>query len=274
MKTIAITGAAGSVGSGLRGPLLALGYRLLLLDIREIINCSENERSLVVDCTNKDLLVDAFKGVDGIVHLSACTTDAAWDQQVKLSIEGSIAVFEAAREAGVERIAYASSNHVVGLYPRVHDIDNKVQMRPDGRYGVGKAFGELISSLYAYKFGLKILAIRIGNANDKPIDRRRLGNWIWWNDLAQLISIGMEKEDLVYEVVYGVSDTTRRQFDNSRAYELGYKPQGRPDDYIAEVLAIDPPPVEGSEAAKALRETTFGGDFSQWEFVGTPDRLY
>ena len=274
MKTIAITGAAGSVGTGLRAPLLALGYRLLLLDIREIADCREHEQSRVVDCTDKDKLVEAFKGVDGIVHLSACTTDAAWDQQVKLSVEGCIAVFEAAREAGVPRIAYASSNHVVGLHPRVRDIDNQVQMRPDGRYGVGKAFGELMSSLYAYKFGLKILAIRIGNANDKPIDRRRLGNWIWWKDLAQLISIGMEREDLVYEVVYGVSDTTRRQFDNSRAYALGYRPEGRPDEHVDEVYAIDPPPVPGSEAALALRETTFGGDFSQWEFVGSPQRLY
>lgn len=273
MKTIAITGAAGNVGTGLRKELRARGYRLVLLDIAAITDCVEGERALVVDTRDRPALAAAFAGAEAIVHLAACTTDAAWPAQVSLSVEGCIAVFDAARDAGVNRIVYASSHHVVGFHGRSRPIDTQVELRPDSRYGVGKAFGEAIGAMYAYKYDMRVLAIRIGNVNSRPLDRRRLGSWISWRDFGQLVAIGVEHPDIVYEIVYGVSDATLRNYDNAAAYRLGYRPQDVSAPFEAQVLAEDPPPAPGSPAAVAPEELTLGGLFGAHEYLGSTDRL-
>ena len=171
----------------LRRELLQRGYALQLLDVKPIDPCYANERSVVVDITDQASLTAALRGCDAVVHLAACTTDAPWPEHVKLSIEGSISLFDAAREAGVMRVVYASSHHVVGLHPRAPNgprLGATVQVRPDSRYAVGKAFGESIGAMYAGKYGMQVLAIRIGNVNTRPIDRRRMGNWLSWRDLG------------------------------------------------------------------------------------------
>ena len=97
-------------------------------------------------------------------------------------------------------------------------------MRPDSRYGVSKAFGEALGSLYADKHGLRVLCLRIGNVGDKPLDKRRLSIWIKPEDLAQLMRIGLEHPDLRFEIFYGASYNERAWWDNSRAYAYGYRP--------------------------------------------------
>lgn len=273
MKKIAITGAAGGVGSGLRRELLQRGYALHLIDIRAIDALDANETSAVVDIGDQPALAASLVGCDAVLHLAACTSDAPWPDQMRLSLQGTINLFDAARDAGVMRVVYASSNHVVGLHPRGPDTPIDAMLRPDSRYGVGKAFGELVGSLYAYKYGMQVLAVRIGNANSHPIDRRRLGNWISWRDLAQLVGIGVEHPELVFEVVWGVSDATGRNYDNARARALGYLAQDTSEPWEAEVLARDPAPASGSAAAALPGEFALGGDFAAAEYMGGTARL-
>ncbi|SAK56321.1 NAD-dependent epimerase/dehydratase [Caballeronia hypogeia] len=277
-KRIAITGAAGLVGTGLRKQLLERGYEVLALDIKPITGCAEREQSAVIDICDQAALTALLRECDAVVHLAACTTDAPWDQQVKLSVEGAISLFDAARDAGVRRVVYASSHHVVGLHPRQPHgpvMDTHSQLRPDSRYAVGKAFGESIGALYAYKYGMQVMAIRIGNVNTQAIDRRRLGSWLSWRDLGQLVSIGIEHPDVVFSVVYGISDSTGRHYDNSAAFSLGYRPEdgGHDADAEARVLREDPVPPAGSDAAKSAAELTLGGAFSQSEYEGDTQRL-
>ncbi len=113
--------------------------------------------------------------------------------------------------------------------------------RPDSRYGLSKHFGEGLGALYAYKHGIGVTSLRIGNVSEEPIDRRRLAIWITPDDLVQLIRIGLEQPGLVYEVMYGVSDNKRSWYDNSRAAALGYKPEDHSEEYAAAVLGNDPP---------------------------------
>jgi uronate dehydrogenase len=186
MKRIAITGAAGLVGTGLRRQLVDSGYAVLSVDLKPIPDAADKESTAVVHITDQAALTQHLKGTEAIVHLAACTTDAPWPDQVRLSVEGTISVFEAARTAGVRRVVYASSHHVVGLHPRAPQgplIGDTAILRPDSRYAVGKAFGESAAALYAYKYGFSVLCIRIGNVNTRPIDRRRLGSWISLRDL-------------------------------------------------------------------------------------------
>jgi uronate dehydrogenase len=192
---------------------------------------------------------------------------------VSLSMEGTISLFDAARASGVQRVIYASSHHVVGFHSRAERINDQVELRPDSRYGVGKAFGEAIGALYAYKHDMKVLAIRIGNVNTRPIDRRRLGSWLSWRDLGQLVSIGIENPSILFNVVYGISDATGRNYDNSSAYRLGYRPKDMSEPFESDVLKEDPVPEPGSAAARSPAELTLGGMFSEAEYIGTSERL-
>jgi uronate dehydrogenase len=272
MTTLAITGAAGTVGTALRPELRRRGYGLRLLDVQAAADPVAGEQAVLADIRDQTAMTQAFAGADAILHLAACTTDADWPAQVSLSIEGTISVFEAARAAGVKRIIYASSHHVVGFHPRDRKPGRDAMLLPDSRYGVGKAFGESIGALYAAKYGFSVLCIRIGNVNTRPIDRRRLGNWISARDLAQLVAIGVEKDDLVFDVVYGISDATGRHYDNASARALGYRPQDASEPFESQVLAEDPPPATEA-AARSAAEATLGGQFSAGEFEGDPMRL-
>lgn len=152
-------------------------------------------------------------------------------------------------------------------------MGNTAILRPDSRYGVGKAFGESVGALYADKYGMSVLAIRIGNVNTRPIDRRRMGSWISWRDMTQLVRIGIEHPDVTFDIVYGISDPTGRHYDNASAYALGYIPQDSSEGWEEAVLREDPPPAPHSEAARQPAEITLGGMFSQAEFVGSSARL-
>jgi len=119
-----------------------------------------------------------------------------------------------------------------------------------------------------------VLNIRIGNVNTRPIDRRRLGSWLSWRDLGQLVSIGIEHPGIVYEIVYGTSDGSGRNYDNSAAYALGYKPRDSSDPFEHDVLREDPVPEPGSPAALGAAEISLGGQFSEAEFVGDTARIF
>jgi uronate dehydrogenase len=143
-----------------------------------------------------------------------------------INIVGTYNLFEAARRKGVKRVVFASSNHVVGFYPRDQRIGVEVTALPDTRYGVSKAFGESLGAFYAYKLGLEVLCLRIGNVSDQPTNLRLASIWLKPEDLVQLIRIGLEHPDIRYEIFYGVSANTRGWWDNSIAYRYGYKPSG------------------------------------------------
>ena len=136
-------------------------------------------------------------------------------------------------------MVFASSNHVVGFYPRQRRIGVDEPVRPDSRYGASKAFGEALAALYAYKHGLRVTCLRIGNVSDVPADRRRLSIWVAPQDLVQLIRIGLEHPDVRHEIFYGASDNARGWWDNSAAFRLGYRPQYRAEEHSAEALAAD-----------------------------------
>ncbi|MGH8033068.1 MAG: NAD-dependent epimerase/dehydratase family protein [Luteimonas sp.] len=268
--TILITGAAGIVGRALRRELVAQYGRVRLLDVQPITDLDPGEEAVVASVTDRMALLEAMRGVDGVVHLAACSTaDADIEQQISGNVVGSFNVYEAARQSGVERVVYASSHHVVGNYPRRSRVGSDALLRPDSRYGLTKCFGEQAGALYADKYGLRVLCIRIGNASDKPIDRRRLAIWVSWRDLAQLVDIGLTHPSLRYAVVYGVSDNERSFFDNSVAHKLGYRPVDRAEDHAGEVLAGLPP-----EDMNEVGSHVIGGTFANSEFVAPIERIH
>ncbi len=264
---ILLTGAAGGIGSRLRS-LLPPIYDLVLTDLAPPADLRPEETFIAADLADAGAIEQAATGVDGIVHLGGQSVEAPWETILRLNIIGAYNLFEAARKQGARRVVFASTNHVVGFYPRAEIIGPDVLPLPDSRYGVSKAFGEALGALYAKKYGLSVFCIRIGNVSDRPADERRLAIWLKPEDLVQLIRIGLEREGLVYEAVYGISDNARAWWDNSRALELGYKPEGQSEAFAAEALAAQAllPPDE-------IGDLFQGGPFCSEEFESSIGRI-
>jgi uronate dehydrogenase len=267
MKRVLITGAGGGIGRSLREtlrgvyPILRLSDRVALAPARE---GEEIDRTELSDMAAVERMV---AGVDGIVHLGGISGENEWPVILEGNIIGLYNIFEAARRSGVQRIVFATSNHAVGFYPRERKIDHRVVPRPDSRYGVSKAFGEALASLYSDKHGIGVLCTRIGNFGEKPIDKRRLSIWISPRDYTQLARIGLEHPDVRYEIVYGVSNNRRSWYDNSNAMRLGYRPQDDSEPYAEAVLA-----AEAGQPADPIAEHYQGGTFCAAEYTAKTPR--
>ena len=238
---ILLTGAAGGIGTMIR-PLLLKAYpQVLLSDLTEPADLQPGETFVRADLARFDEVASLMNGIEGVIHLGGQSIEAAWEVVLQANIIGLYNVYEAARQAGVARLVFASSNHAVGFYPREQVIDNTVPVKPDSRYGVSKVFGEALGSLFANKHGMRITDIRIGNVGYEPLDRRRLSIWLHPQDLVQLIRIGLEHPEIEHETLYGASDNARSWWDNRRATELGYRPEFQSEDFAAQILARNEP---------------------------------
>lgn len=236
MKVL-MTGAAGGVARMTRPMLRELYPDLVLSDVKRPDDLRNDETFLPADLTDMAAVEAITKGVDGVIHLGGVSIERPWDEILPANIIGCHNLFEAARRNGVKRVIFASSNHAIGFYPRTRRIDTDLAVRPDGYYGVSKAFGEAIGALYAYKHGLRVTSLRIGNVDYKPVDQRRLSIWLHPEDLVQLFVIGLEHPEVRCEIFYGASNNARGFWDNRRAYELGYDPAHVAEDHRDSALA-------------------------------------
>ncbi len=266
MKKILMTGAAGGVGTFLR-PELRDRYDLVLSDLRDIDDLHSNERFVAADLADPDAVFSAAEGVDGIIHLGGYAVEGPWPTIRDANIEGTYNIYEAARQHSVKRVVFASSNHTVGFYPRTETIDHLSVPRPDTRYGVSKVCGEAVASLYADKYGVESMCVRIGNVAVKPVDARRLAIWISPRDLARLIGIGLDHPEIRHEIVYGVSQNQLGWWDNRNATRLGYRPRDSSEPYAEDVLAHAPPEDPDSIATRCQ-----GGNFAISESGGDPSK--
>jgi uronate dehydrogenase len=269
MPRILMTGAAGGIGTRLRRLLPAIYPDLLLSDLKAPADLAKHERFIAAELSDLAQVTAICDGVDGILHFGGFSVEGPWDTILQSNIIGCYNLFEAARRKGVKRIVFASSNHAVGFYPRHHRIGPDMTARPDSRYGVSKVFGEAVGALYADKHGMAVTCLRIGNFGDKPIDQRRLSIWLKPEDLVQLCRIGLEHPDIHFEILYGASFNERAWWDNSRAYELGYRPEGRAEDFRDHALAEQaklPPDVVG--------DFYQGGAFCSMEFANDNAKIW
>jgi NAD+ dependent glucose-6-phosphate dehydrogenase len=193
------------------------------------------------EVTDRDLLREAVDGCGAVVHLAGDPRPSApWDSVLANNVDGTQAVFQAAVDAGVGTVAFASSNHAVGAYetdertPDLYRPDDEFTLdgtelpRPGNLYGVSKAAGETLGRYYHDAHDLSVVCVRIGNltAGHPPEDYERgQAMWLSHRDCAHLFARCLEA-DYGYEVVYGISDNERRYYSLERAKEvLGYDPR-------------------------------------------------
>jgi len=251
-----VTGAAGLIGSSLRADL-ARDHDVVGIDL--------SEADVNADIRDLSALERAFAGCSTVVHLAGISSvEATWPQVSEINVGGTYNAFEAARRAKVKRVIFASSNHAIGFHRRERFIDNSVVPRPDTRYGVSKVFGEAVGRLYADKYGMEVVCIRIGHVSVRPMYDVDRHIWISPRDLAQLLEIALERTPLHFEVLYGVSDNRLRWWSLDRARELGYRPKDAATERVT--LKRPGPPTVG--------ELVQGESFAARGFAGDTSRLW
>lgn len=237
MRTLAITGAAGRIGSVLRRGLRMPGRRLVLLDLTPIELEDEGEDARIVDVRDLEATAAALAGVEGVVHLAGIPTEDRWERILEANIVGTSNVFEAARRGGARRIVFASTNHVTGFTAVGEEVGPDTPVRPDSLYGVSKSFGESLGRLYADKHGLEVVCLRIGSFKERPEEVRDLSTWLSHRDAVSLFAACLAAP-LSFEIVYGVSANTRAWWSGEAGVRLGYHPQDDAEVYAEEVAGV------------------------------------
>ena len=243
-KKILITGVSGLVGSVL-AVALKDEYEVTGVDLEDSVYVP----TIKADCTILESIMPAFSGIDMVIDLASNPDQySKWDVIHDINLKCTSNVLEAAKECGVKRVIFASSNHATGMHEfdwpysqiiegdyaglksnQIPLISTDMPVRPDGPYGIAKVFGEAAGKFYSDQYGLSSLSVRIGtlNAEGKPINHRQFATLISHADLIQLFRKCIEAPlTLKYGIYYGVSNNKWRFWDikNSKL-DIGYIPQ-------------------------------------------------
>jgi len=240
-KRLLLTGAAGGLGRVLRPRLKAYCDVLRLSDLADLGAAAAGEEVSQVPLQDAAAVHGLLEGVDAVVHLGGVSVEAAFDPILQANIVGTYNLYEAARKHGVKRVLFASSNHVTGFYRQDEVLDTNALPRPDGLYGVSKAFGENLARFYFDRYGIETACLRIGSSFAEPKDRRMLATWMSFDDLERLVVSCLTAPLVGYSVVYGMSDNRTQWWDNTKAKHLGYVPQDSSEPFRAAVEARQAP---------------------------------
>ncbi len=235
-KRVLITGAAGKVGSALWGVWEQEDkYALTLVDIKAV----EGAKSRVElgDVRNYQRMRELCKDQDVVVHLALVRQDQFGKVPGEVTdIGASMLLFEAAREEGVQKIVFASTNHVTGWNERISSpprFSTAEQINPDGWYGAMKGMAEVAGRYLVNEFDIRFISIRIGTFTGgyEADHLRTCSTLLTPRDCAQLFGCAVDYEGPVKCLItYGRSanSTAYQQsyLDISNAVEiLGYQPQ-------------------------------------------------
>jgi nucleoside-diphosphate-sugar epimerase len=269
---VLIIGGSGMVGTAITDHLADREeYDFHILDVEEHPELETYTESVA----DYDAIRPAFEGVDAVVHLAVYFpgyVDENWEMIDQVNVQGTYNVMEAVREAGVDQVVFASTNHVVGGYETEHapelyydsdvHVDHTSPVRPDSYYAVSKLFGEHMGQFYVEQKSApsQFYAHRICNlsepADDHPYsgaergvergefergseeyeDAVARGKAMWFSrrDCAQMVDLMLQDRTVDFDVFYGVSGNDRRWHDISHAEEvLGYDPRDNGDEWDA-----------------------------------------
>jgi uronate dehydrogenase len=248
VATVLITGATGNLGSKLRRHLQR-EHVLRLIDR----NAHGDPAVIEADLSHKDRRWRAqFDGADVVVHLAAnATAQAGWPDLIGPNVDATLHVFGAAAEAGVPRVVYASSNHVMGGYKADAEparLTTELAPRPgtdyvvDGErresraYAATKLFGERVARWFVETPGRTAIAVRLGwvrpggnRREDIPPAREEWFRMMWLSDrdFCHLMERCIHADvPGGFHVINGMSANSGMRWDLTAARALvGYDPE-------------------------------------------------
>ena len=243
-----LTGAAGGLGRELRRRLRAHCDVLRLSDVAALGEAGPREELRPADLADADAVLALLEGVDAVVHMGGVSTEQPWEAILPANIVGAYNLYEAARRQGVRRVVFASSNHVTGFYRQDEVIPAGAPAKPDGLYGLSKAFGEDLAQLYFDRHGIETVSLRIGSSFAAPRDRRMLHTWMSFDDMERLVLASLTAQTVGHSIVCGVSANPQVWWDNTPAAHIGYVPRDSSAPFQAAIERDTPPPDPANPA--------------------------
>ena len=231
---VLVTGSSGRIGRAAVQELQARGHRVRGFDRVPTPGLAD---MVTGDLTDEAAIARAMQGVQAVVHLAATPDDADFLAEiVPNNIVGVYHVLEQARAAGVRRLVLASSGQVVWWQRFRGPLPVGVDVPPTPRYwyAAGKAFLEAAGRSFAEKFGLSVIAVRLGwcPRTKEQVDEIAAEPWaqdvyLSPGDAGRFFACAVEASDISYAVVYATSRPKRQltyDLDTSKRL-LGYEPQ-------------------------------------------------
>jgi len=172
MQKVLIAGGAGFIGSHTADLLMEKGIEVRVLD-----NLTSGFRSnlpadnpllefIEGDIRDADSVKAAMKGITHVVHLAAQVSVVASLEDPEFSAQqniiGYLNVLDAAKNAGVKRMVYASSAAIYGE-PHVLPLTEDVPMKQLSPYGLEKKFNEDYADLYYRLYNFTSVGMRFFN---------------------------------------------------------------------------------------------------------------
>ncbi|MFB6292345.1 MAG: SDR family NAD(P)-dependent oxidoreductase [Candidatus Nanohaloarchaea archaeon] len=157
MEKALVTGGAGFIGSNIVEGLVDRGVEVVVLD--DLYLGTEDNLEDVRDeikfiegsVTDRETVEEAVEGCDTVFHQAARSSAPMHKEEpgegAEVNIGGFINTVEAAREAGVEKIVYASTSSMYGSVKPPHRED--MGEEPTNRYTATKMSRELYASVYS-----------------------------------------------------------------------------------------------------------------------------
>jgi UDP-glucose 4-epimerase len=175
---ILVTGAAGFIGSNLVDRLLEDDHEVVGID-----NLSRGTRANLPDSelgagrgfsfVEADLTDPRFaETVADATPEVICHLGAQIDVRVsvkdpiddaRLNVLGTINVLEAARQAGVRKVVFASSGGSIYGEPKRVPVDETAPVNPLSPYAASKVCGEIYLGMYHALYGLETTALALSN---------------------------------------------------------------------------------------------------------------
>jgi NAD+ dependent glucose-6-phosphate dehydrogenase len=261
-RKILITGAGGTIGKHLTVSLA--NHYDIRAHYRRTAEGSPAAETCTADITILEDVLPIMEGIDTVLHLAGDPrVPASWEDVLQANIVGMYNVLEAAHRAGVRRVVFASTNHVMGMHDVKGDwpVNNQMPQRPDSYYGVSKAFGEDIGRYYWDKHGLEFIAVRIGWY--QPTAATTHGDvgramWLSPRDCTHAFQCAIESAEQ-WGVFYAISNNPNRRWDTTDAIvRFGYRPQDSWTDSLG--IEDDTPPGTSARARDWGRITKVDAD--------------
>ncbi|ACL03390.1 NAD-dependent epimerase/dehydratase [Desulfatibacillum aliphaticivorans] len=167
-----VTGGCGFIGSHISEVLAEKGEKVRILDDlssgyeANIADFADKVEFIKGDIRDSEAVAKAMKGVDGVFHLAGMVS--AFDSVERplvchdINVTGTLNILNAARDAGVKRVVFASSCAVYGNNPESPKVEAMTRA-PASPYAASKAASELYMRVFAELYGVQTVCLRFFN---------------------------------------------------------------------------------------------------------------